>query len=79
MKQLILFFIAVSVPSWVFAAHRDLSFPTAEYLAKTLNIVPGAQLPRQIEWKGTVYNAYVVRGGALGNGEYQIVIRLAAK
>lgn len=60
-------------------AQAASGYPPIEYLAEKFHVTPGAQLPEQIEWHGTVYNAFVKHGTALGGGDYQVVIHLAPR
>jgi hypothetical protein len=51
-------------------------FPSVRELEAGLNAAPGAQLPKQIVSRGRAWNAYYLGARSVGNGVYEIKVRL---
>jgi hypothetical protein len=51
-------------------------YPPIAYLQDRLPAHPGDPLAKLIPWKGRLLQPYYVRAKAVGNGEYDVRIRL---
>lgn len=72
MRQLcaLLFVVAVS------SGANAKDFPTVRELEGGLGYTPGMQLPKVIPARGKGYLVYYLHSRAVGNGEYEVRIRL---
>ncbi len=62
---------AVSAPALAADA-----YPTVKEVEQGLSLKPGDQLPRQVPTAGRAWNAFYVGARALGNGYYDVRVRL---
>lgn len=70
---------ALILLSLVASASASVSFPPATFLEQTYHFAPGTPFPQAVVWEGHVFLAYYERGVALGDGHYQVTLKLKEK
>ena len=75
---------ALILSALTFCAHADERYPTVKQIEEGLShrsdfrgrVAAGAQLPFTIPALGRGWNVYYLHGRQLGNGDYEVRIRL---